>query len=142
MPWLASVHDEATTLWWMRQVVLAEQRVRVAHDGDILLGFSALDGQWLEQLYVQTEAQGRGVGRALFAAVAEARAGAFFLRTFTRNTRARRFYEALGCTLIALNNGSRNEENEPDCTYSCGPAELPTDIRPHDDSEMGRDARL
>lgn len=117
MPWLASVHDKAETLWWFRQVVLARQDVIVASDGDHLLGFAALDGQSLEQLYVESEAQGSGVGRALLAAVKETRPGGFFLRVFTRNIRARQFYEALGCVLTEQSDGYRNEENEPDCMY-------------------------
>jgi putative acetyltransferase len=139
MPWVPSVHDEAETLWWMRQIVLARLDVTVAHDSDRLLGFAALDGQWLDQLYVDTDAQGSGVGRALFAAVKEARPDGFCLRVFTRNTRARRFYEALGSVLVGQSDGSRNEENEPDCTYSCGPAALPTGMRPHPDSNSRRE---
>lgn len=140
MPWLPSVHDEAETLGWMRQIVLAGQDVIVAQNGDRLLGFAALDGKWLEQLYVDSDAQGSGVGRALLAAVKEARPGGFSLRVFTRNTRARLFYEALGCVLIEQSHdGSRNEENEPDCTYSCVPAALPTGMRPHPDSNRRRE---
>lgn len=139
MPWLPSVHDEAETLWWMRQIVLAEQDVIVAQDGDRLLGFAALDGQWLEQLYVDSEAQGSGVGRALLAAAKEVRPGGFSLRVFTRNTRARLFYESLGCVLTEQSEGSRNEENEPDCSYSRGPAALPAGMRPDPDSDSRRD---
>ena len=43
--------------------------------------------------------------------------------------RARLFYQALGCGLIGQSDGSRNEENERDCTYSYGPVALPSDIR-------------
>jgi putative acetyltransferase len=139
MPWLPSMHDEAETLWWMRQIVLAGQDVIVAQDGDRLLGFAALDGPWLEQLYVDSDAQGSGVGRALLAAVKEARPDGFCLRVFTRNTRARLFYESLGYVLIEQSDGSQNEENEPDCTYSCGPAALPTGMRPHPDSNSCRE---
>ncbi|MCA1670756.1 MAG: GNAT family N-acetyltransferase [Actinobacteria bacterium] len=63
MPWLVSPHGEAATQWWMEHVVLHEQHVRVAHDGDLLLGFTAVNGAWLEQLYVHPDHQGRGVGR-------------------------------------------------------------------------------
>lgn len=65
MPWLVSPHDEASTRWWVEHVLLAEQRVRVAHDGDGVLGFAALDGAWLEQLYVDPDCQGEGIGRTL-----------------------------------------------------------------------------
>ncbi|WP_376770241.1 GNAT family N-acetyltransferase [Arthrobacter terrae] len=139
MPWLPSVHDQAETLWWMRQIVLTGQDVIVAEDGHRLLGFAALDGQWLEQLYVDSEAQGSGVGRALLAAAKEVRPGGFSLRVFTRNTRARLFSESLGCVLTEQSDGSRNEENEPDCTYSCAPVALPPGMRPHPDSGRCRD---
>lgn len=142
MPWLPSVHDEADTLWWMRQIVLGEQRVMVAQDGGTISGFAALNGHWLEQLYVEPEAQGTGVGRALFAAVKEARPGGFSLRVFSRNTRARLFYEAVGCTLTARSDGSRNEENEPDCTYWSGSVELPRNMRDHPDADIHRDAGI
>jgi hypothetical protein len=57
MPWLPSVYDEAETLGWMRQIVLAGQGVIVAEDGHRFLGFAALDGLWLEHLYVDSDAQ-------------------------------------------------------------------------------------
>lgn len=53
----------------LERFFLGGQDVIVAEGGDRLLGFAAVDGQWLEQLYVDFEAQGSGVGRALFAAV-------------------------------------------------------------------------
>lgn len=118
MPWLARPHDEAATRWWMEHVVLAERRVWVAQSGDRLLGFAAMEGQWLEQLYVDPEAQGRGVGRALLDAAKEASPGGLLLHVFTRNVRARRFYEAAGFVLTEQSDGRRNEEREPDCTYA------------------------
>jgi putative acetyltransferase len=139
MPWLPSVHDEVEALWWIRQIVLGGQDVIVAEGGDRLLGFAAVDGQWLEQLYVSFEAQGSGVGRALFAAVKKVRPRGFSLRVFTRNIRARMFYEALGCALVEQSDGSRNEEKEPDCTYSYDPAGLPTGEGPDPDPDNRQD---
>ena len=118
MPWLVSPHDEAATRWWMEHVVLTVQRVRVAQSGDRLLGFAAVEGQWLEQLYVAPEAQGSGVGRALLYAAKEASPGGLLLHVFTRNVRARRFYEAAGFVLTEQGDGRGNEEREPDCTYA------------------------
>jgi len=40
------------------------------------------------------------------------------LHVFTRNVRARRFYQAAGFILTDTSDGSRNEEREPDCTYT------------------------
>jgi putative acetyltransferase len=117
MPWLVSLHDEASTLWWMRHIVIADQRVWVAFEGDRVLGFAALENEWLEHLYVDPEAQGAGVGQVLLQAAKEASPQGFLLHVFTRNLRARHFYEAAGFTLVDESDGSRNEEHEPDCTY-------------------------
>jgi GNAT superfamily N-acetyltransferase len=117
MPWLVSPHDEASARWWMEHVLLVDQRVRVAYVGERLLGFSAMSGEWLEQLYVDPGSQGIGVGRALLEEALGASSGRLALHVFTRNTRARRFYEAAGFVLTAESDGSRNEEREPDCTY-------------------------
>lgn len=131
MPWLSRPHDETATRWWMQHVVLAEHRVRIVDDGRAL-GFTALDGDWLEQLYVGPDHQGRGVGRTLLEDAKRLRPGGLRLHVFTRNTRARRFYEAAGFVLAGHSDGRGNEEQEPDCTYiwpptppAAGPA------RPH-----------
>lgn len=118
MPWLVSPHDEPATRWWMENVVLAAQRVWVAQSDDGVLGFAAVDGHCLEQLYVDPEAQSRGVGRALLEAVKSRNTAGLMLHVFTRNTRARQFYDAAGFLLVDQSDGSRNEEREPDCTYT------------------------
>ena len=63
MPWLGNPHDESSTRWWMQHVLLAEHCVRVADDGRRLHGFAAVTDIWLEQLYVDPDHQGQGVGR-------------------------------------------------------------------------------
>lgn len=126
MPWLISPHDEAATRWWMEHVVLATQRVWTAHPGDQLVGFAAVHGRWLEQLYVDPVSQGRGAGRALLEAAKQASPGGLRLHVFTRNVRARRFYQSAGFVLVEQSDGSTNDEQEPDCSYtwaadpSCG----------------------
>jgi putative acetyltransferase len=121
MPWLVSPHDEASTRRWMEHVVLAGHRVLVAEEGARLLGFAAIDGRWLEQLYIDPEAQGVGVGRCLLDAAKRECPGGLQLHVFTRNVRARAFYEAAGFRLTDYSDGSRNEEGEPDCTYAWQP---------------------
>ncbi len=77
-----------------------------------------MEGQWLEQLYVDPDAQGRGIGRALLDTARKASPGGLLLHVFTRNVRARRFYEAAAFALTEQSDGRRNEEREPDCTYA------------------------
>ena len=117
MPWLVSPYNAAETLSWMQYVVVAEQRVWVAQRDARLLGFASVDREWLESLYVDPESQGAGVGRALLEVVKQASPNGLALHVFTRNARARRFYEAAGFTLVESGDGSGNEEREPDCTY-------------------------
>jgi GNAT superfamily N-acetyltransferase len=122
MPWLASPHDEAATHWWMENVVIPEQLVRVAREDRRPLGFFALTGNWLEQLYVDPDDQGRGVGRLLLEEAKRLSPDGLSLYVFTRNGQARRFYEAAGFMLTAQSDGTRNEEREPDCLYRWRPA--------------------
>lgn len=91
MPWLISPHDEAATRWWMEHVVLATQRFWTAHLGDQLV---------------------------LLEAAKQAIPGGLRLHVFTRNVRARRFYQSAGFVLVEQSDGSTNDEHEPDCTYT------------------------
>ena len=117
MPWLPVLHEESETRAWMRDVVLADQEVLVAERDGRPVGFAAVEGDWLEQLYVAPEAIGSGVGRALLDAAKAEHPGGLSLHVFTRNTRARRFYEAAGFVWVAASDGRDNEERTPDCTY-------------------------
>jgi putative acetyltransferase len=53
--------------------------------------------------------------------VKELRLGGLKLKTFQRNAAARRFYEARGFAATDFNDGSVNEEHEPDILYSSAP---------------------
>jgi GNAT superfamily N-acetyltransferase len=117
MPWIPLVHALTETQGWMRGIVLPHQWVLVAERQGRPVGFAAVEGDWLEQLYVEPQAIGTGVGRPLLDAVKAERPDGLSLYVFTRNTRARRFYEAAGFVLVAESDGSGNEEREPDCMY-------------------------
>ena len=117
MPWLAISHDEPSTRWWMEHCVLVEQRVRVVHHDDQLLGFTASVDGWLHHLYVDTDHQDQGIGRMLLDDAQFSSHASLSLRVFTRNYHARRFYEAAGFTVAGGSDGSGNEEQEPDLIY-------------------------
>jgi GNAT superfamily N-acetyltransferase len=85
-------------------------------DGDRLTGLIAFHDDWIEQLYVLPEAQGRGVGSALLE-IARRTADRLQLWTFQRNAQARHFYEARGFALVEETDGTGNEEKEPDARY-------------------------
>lgn len=76
--------------------------VTLAVRGEALLGFAALKPAEavLDQLFVAPAALGQGVGSALLDHAKRAMPEGFTLRTLSANTRARRFYEASGLTLL------------------------------------------
>ncbi|MFB8210597.1 GNAT family N-acetyltransferase [Streptomyces sp. NPDC056010] len=125
MPYLARVHSDEATLAWLTHVVLPGTDVRVAeiHEGGEarIAGFLSLDGSELEHLYLDPGLRRRGIGSLLLAAAKEASPGGLTLYTFQRNTAARSFYEHRGFTPVAFDDGSRNEENEPDVRYRWAP---------------------
>lgn len=118
MPYLPRVHSDEDTLAWITHVVLPDSTVWVAESeqGDVL-GFASLEGTELDHLYLRPDVLRRGIGSRLLAQVREASPEELTLHVFQRNTAARAFYERHGFTTVDFNDGSRNEENEPDATY-------------------------
>ncbi|MFX0592859.1 N-acetyltransferase family protein [Melissospora conviva] len=122
MPYLPRLYDDAQTRAWIVHVVLPGCATWVAESpaGEIL-GFAALDGDVLEHLYLRPDVRRQGIGTALLAQVRQAAPGRLSLRVFTRNTAARSFYQRHGFRPVDEDDGSRNEENEPDMTYAWQP---------------------
>ena len=116
LPWLAGLHTPEEDLWFYRERVFASCAVWGAFDDDVMSGVIAFRYDWIEQLYVLPEAQGRGLGSELLG-VAKRASDRLQLWTFQRNAPARRFYEARGFALVEETDGSRNEEREPDARY-------------------------
>ncbi|MFJ7945706.1 GNAT family N-acetyltransferase [Streptomyces sp. NPDC096354] len=122
MPYLPKVHSDADTLAWMTHVVLPGTTVWVAEiatgtgTGDVL-GFASVDGTELEHLYLRPDVRRRGIGSLLLAKAREFSPEELTLHVFQRNTDARAFYERHGFTAVDFNDGSRNEEKEPDVLY-------------------------
>ncbi|MEV4878140.1 GNAT family N-acetyltransferase [Streptomyces cyaneofuscatus] len=130
MPYLPRVHSDEDTLAWITHVVLpTSTAVRVAEgEGGELLGFAVLAGgdehgrgDELDHLYLRPDVLRRGIGSRLLAEVQEAAGGPLDLYVFQRNAAARAFYERHGFTAVAFDDGSRNEEGEPDVLYRWSP---------------------
>ena len=116
MPDVAPVMSDAAIARWIREDVVATKRVFVAClDGDPV-GFVALRGDSLDQIYVDPDAQGRGVGHALLDAAKQASPTGFTLVVFARNRNARAFYERSGLVLDVLREAS-NPEGEAEAVY-------------------------
>lgn len=115
LPYLPRLHDDAEHRHWLSRFVHGDGELWVAPRPEPI-AFCALRGDWLEHLYVLPEAQGAGVG-ALLLELAMRRRRRLSLWVFQKNVRAMRFYEAHGCVLVKLTDGSTNEEREPDALY-------------------------
>ena len=72
---------------------------------------------WIDQLYLDPAVVGRGIGALLVKAAKSALGSPIRLHTFQKNVKARRFYERHGFQILALSDGSTNEENCPDMLY-------------------------
>ena len=117
LPWLAGLHTPAEDRWFYRERMFKTCTLWGAFDGNAMTGVIAFhDDDWIEQLYVLPEAQGRGVGTELLD-VAKRSSVRLQLWTFQRNARARRFYETRGFVLVEQTDGAGNQEKEPDVRY-------------------------
>jgi GNAT superfamily N-acetyltransferase len=116
LPTLAGLHTPEEDRWFLRERVYAACKVWGAFDDTVMIGIVAFREDWIDQLYVLPQAQGRGVGSALLK-VAQNAFDRLQLWTFQRNRPARRFYEARGFALVRETDGAANEEREPDALY-------------------------
>jgi GNAT superfamily N-acetyltransferase len=121
MSYLPDLHTDEETFGWIANQVLVHDEVFVAEEDDAILGFAALQAEFLEHLYVHPDHHRRGIGTVLLALAISVRPGGFRLWVFQKNTEARRFYEARGLRLIELTDGADNEEQEPDALYEWRP---------------------
>ena len=108
-------------------IIERHEEVWIAEEDGRPLGFLAIDHSqrdgWdvLEKLYVDPEAQNRGVGTALLDQAKALRPDGFVLWVFQKNEGARRFYERHGFRLVKLTDGAENMEREPDALYEWKP---------------------
>jgi GNAT superfamily N-acetyltransferase len=116
LPSLAGLHTPEEDRWFFRERVFRTCEVWGAFDSALIIGILAFREDWIDQLYVLPEAQGRGVGTELLQ-VAQNSFDRLHLWTFQRNVQARRFYEARGFALFRQTDGAGNEEKEPDALY-------------------------
>jgi GNAT superfamily N-acetyltransferase len=111
------VHADDEVRDWIGGV-LRDQEVWLAWAGDGgLLALMVLDGDWIEQLYVDPPRTGNGLGARLLDLAKRQRPEGLQLWTFESNTRARRFYERHGFAVAERTDGSGNEERAPDLRY-------------------------
>ena len=118
MPWLPVLHSFEETVHFFGDFVIPHQVVLVAENEDGVVGFIAVEGSFVEHLYVAPAHQGIGIGDALLSRAMEMRPEGLMLWTFERNENARRFYEKRGFVAVEFTDGSHNEERTPDVRYA------------------------
>ena len=117
LPFVQTVHTDSEVLDWMRNVLLKRGETVVARRCGTIVGFAALVGDALDQLYVLPGHYRCGIGRKLLDRAKTRSPNRLDLYTFQRNERARGFYESQGFRAINPSDGARNEEKEPDIFY-------------------------
>jgi len=111
-------HSPEEVRSWFVSHVLADMEVWVAEGGaGRIAGLLVLDGEWLEQLYVDPGHTGRGIGSALLRFAQRRRPEGLRLWSFVSNTGAQRFYERHGFAEAERTDGRDNEERSPDVLY-------------------------
>lgn len=99
---------------WVREVILSDSRVLVAELDGAVVGYAALAGTLLDDLYLLPEQRRRGIGTLLLAAVREYSPQRLTLHVFEANTDARAFYARHG--FVEIGRGSDNMERLPERT--------------------------
>ena len=119
LPTIQLAHTDDQVRSWVRDVLVAERETWLAEQPAAgrdarIVGFMTLQGSHVDQLYVATGHWRNEIGSALLD-VARVRSPRLLeLYTFQVNAPAISFYLAQGFRIIDANDGSRNEEHEPD----------------------------
>lgn len=111
MAYLPELYTFEQTRWWVANIMAPQSELRVAEMRGVPVGFAALQGDWLNHLYLDPAHQGQGIGEALLAK-AKHRRRELRLHVFEQNTGAHAFYARHGFTVVG--GGSDNEEGLPD----------------------------
>ncbi|MFI7090530.1 GNAT family N-acetyltransferase [Streptomyces lydicus] len=123
MPYLPPqrrTHDEVTH--WIREIVLPESHTLVAARGPEVLGYAAVRGELLDQLYLRPDVRRTGIGTRLLTEVRRHRPDGLTLHVFQLNAEARAFYAHHGFRVVATDNGSGNMEHLPELTLRWTPS--------------------
>jgi len=110
------VHSDEEVKRHFVGTVMPSAEVWVAEVDETVTGVLVLNGNWIEQLYVDPDWTNQRLGAALVERAKAERPEALDLWTFKSNQGAQRFYERHGFRAVGGTDGD-NEEGEPDIHY-------------------------
>jgi GNAT superfamily N-acetyltransferase len=122
----AGVHDDDDVRGYFASHVVEDCELWLAEEDGGLAGILVLDGDMVDQLYVEPGRTGRGIGSALLAVAKRERPEGLRLWTFQSNAGAQRFYERHGFVAVRRTDGRDNDERAPDVLYAFGGAQIPS----------------
>ena len=117
LPGVRQAHTDDEVRGWFRDVVVPEHETWVADADGRVVGLLVLSPGDLDQLYLDPDWRGRGLGDRLVALAKERFPDGLELWTFQVNGPACRFYERHGFVEVERTDGRGNEEREPDVRY-------------------------
>jgi len=106
---------------YFRTVILAKNTVFVAEADERAVGFMAIAGDFIDQLYVDPDRQHQGVGASLISSAKALSPLCLHLFTFETNARGRAFYEKHGFKATGFGI-SAPPESEPHVEYRWTPS--------------------
>ncbi len=118
LPSVKWAHDGPQVRSWITETLIPAVGVHVAVLGDALLGFIAIQNDWVAQLYIHPDHWRRGAGTALMDFAKSMHPGGLRLWCFQYNKPAQAFYESHGFVAVDFTDGHGNEEHEPDILYA------------------------
>jgi GNAT superfamily N-acetyltransferase len=114
LPSVRLAHSDDQVRTWIRSVVIDALETWLVTVDEVIVGMMALHDTDIDQLYLDPQWRGRGIGDLLIAHAKSQRPEGLGLWTFQVNIPACRFYELHGFVEVTRTDGSRNEEHEPD----------------------------
>ncbi|AIQ68029.1 GNAT family N-acetyltransferase [Paenibacillus graminis] len=112
-----AMHSFEDHVFFLNNILLKNNKVTLAIEasGEQVVGILACNENWVNQLYVHTQYQGRGIGNRLLNLAKQQSEGRLFLYTFEVNKKAQKFYERNGFRIVGR--GNDNEEQLEDIKY-------------------------
>ncbi|MET3937555.1 ribosomal protein S18 acetylase RimI-like enzyme [Paenibacillus sp. PvP094] len=111
------IHSFEDHVFYLNNILVQDNKVYIAIDTseEQVVGILACNENWVNQLYIHTQFQGKGIGKKLLDHAKQCSEGRLFLYTFEVNKKAQQFYERNGFRIIGR--GNDNEEKLDDIKY-------------------------